>query len=162
MKQEKAKKDMLLMLFFMALSLALLLWVIPTQIKVTAMMESESFTPRSFPYLIAGGLLAVSALGFVQNLVRYHRLRGEEGAAERRVRTKEEWRRELFPCLIFLLIVLYGVMFRFFGIVIATLIVPPVILWCLRCRKRQMYLIFYLFTAAVYLLFTRILLVPIH
>lgn len=161
MKQEKAKKDMLLMLFFVLLSLALMLWIIPSQIKVTAMMESESFTPRTWPYLITAALLIISAIGFINNLLQYLRLPKEEAAVTTR-KTKEDWKKELFPYLIFLLIVAYGVLFNLFGIVVATAIIPPVILWCLCCRKWQMYVVFYVFAAVVYLLFTQVLMVPIH
>lgn len=153
---------MLLMLFFVVVSLVLLFWAIPTQIKVTAMMETEAFTPRSYPYLVAIGLLAVSVLGFVSNLMTYLRLRKEEGTAKAQKKTKEEWEKELFPYFIFALIVLYGVLFNLFGIVIATLIVPPIILWFLNCRKWQMYVVFYVFAAIIYLLFTQVLMVPIR
>lgn len=162
MKQQKAKKDMFLMLFFILLSLVLLLWMIPTQIKVTAMMESESFTPRTFPYLVVIGLLAVSVIGFINNLTAYIQARKEEGVAEKVKKAKEEWKKELFPYFIFALIILYGVLFNLFGIVIATAIVPPVILWFLRCRKWQMYVVFYAFAAIIYLLFTQVLMVPIR
>lgn len=150
------------MLFFVVVSLVLLFWAIPTQIKVTAMMETEAFTPRSYPYLVAIGLLAVSVLGFVSNLMTYLRLRKEEGTAKAQKKTKEEWEKELFPYFIFALIVLYGVLFNLFGIVIATLIVPPIILWFLNCRKWQMYVVFYVFAAIIYLLFTQVLMVPIR
>lgn len=150
------------MLFFILLSLILLLWMIPSQIKVTAMMESESFTPRTFPYLVVGGLLVVSVIGFLNNLTAYIQARKEEGVVEKVKKTKAEWKKELFPYFIFALIVLYGVLFNLLGIVIATLIVPPVILWFLRCRKWQMYVVFYVFAAIVYLLFTQVLLVPIR
>lgn len=162
MKQEKAKKDMLLMVFLMILSLILMIWIIPSQIKVTAMMESESFTPRTWPYMIVFALLVVSVVGFINNLTQYLRLRKEEGAVEKRTRSKEDWARVFFPYLIFTLIVIYGVLFNLFGIVVATVIVPPIILWCLRCRKWQMYAAFYAFSAVVYLLFTKLLLVPIR
>lgn len=150
------------MAFLMILSLVLMIWIIPSQIKVTAMMESESFTPRTWPYLIVLALLAVSAIGFINNLTQYLRLRKEDGTVEKRARSKEDWTRTLFPYLIFALIVIYGVLFNLFGIVVATIIVPPVILWCLRCRKWQMYVAFYAFAAIVYLLFTKLLLVPIR
>lgn len=162
LKQEKAKKDVFLMAFLIVLSLVLLLWVIPSQIKVTAMMESESFTPRTWPYLITLSLLAVSLIGFINSLTRYLRLRREEGPAEKRKWTRADWEKELFPYLIFALVVLYGALFNLFGIIPATAIVPPILLWFLRCRKWQMYAVFYGFAAAIYLLFTRILLVPIR
>ena len=162
MKQQKAKKDMLLMLFFIVLSLVLILWMIPGQIKVTAMMQSEAFTPRTWPYMIVFALLAISVVGFVNNLTQYLRLRREEGTAEKTKKTKEEWKKELFPYFMFALIVVYGVLFKYFGIIVATVVVPPIMLWCLRCRKWQMYVVFYAFAAIIYLLFTQVLMVPIR
>ncbi len=151
------------MAFFIMLSLALIFWAIPTQIKVTAMMEAESFTPRSFPYLIAGGLLLVSVIGFFNNFLAYRKLLGQETEQAGEEPEEKKSRGEiLFPYFIFALIVVYGLMFKFLGIVPATLVVPPVILWCLRCRKWQMYVAFFVFAAIIYLLFTKVLLVPIR
>lgn len=159
MKREKVKQDLLLMLFFIVVSLVALLWLIPTQIRVTAMMEAESFTPRTFPYLIVGGLLLTSVIGFVNNLVQFLKLKDEAPASKK---TKEEWKKELFPVLIFALIVVYVVLFNLFGIIVATVIVPPIILWCLHCRKWYMYVVFYLFAAVLFQLFTQVLMVPIR
>ena len=55
----------------------------------------------------------------------------------------------------------YGLLFKTFGIVAASLIVPPVILFLLRCRKWYMYLILYAFFGLMYALFTMVLHVPI-
>ena len=151
------------MAFFIMLSLALIFWAIPTQIKVTAMMEAESFTPRSFPYLIACGLLLVSVIGFFNDLLAYRKLvRQEAEQAGPEQTERKNWEEILFPYFIFVLIVIYGLMFKFLGIVPATVVIPPVILWCLRCRKWQMYAAFYAFAAIIYLLFTKVLLVPIR
>ena len=54
-----------------------MLWVIPGQIKVAAMMESELFTPTTFPYLVVGGLLIVSVIQFINNLIQHLRLSKE-------------------------------------------------------------------------------------
>ena len=62
MNQQKAKRDIFLMLFFIAASLVLIFWLIPGYITVTKLMEQEAFTPRTYPNLIAYGLLIVSAL----------------------------------------------------------------------------------------------------
>ena len=161
MKQKKALTDMLLMLFFMVFAAVAIWYVIPSQIKVTAVMEKEVMSPRTVPYLAAGGVLLVSAIGFVSNLAAWLKARREEGPMERERKTREQWADALLPYGIFALIVVYGLLFKTFGIVAASLIVPPVILFLLRCRKWYMYLILYAFFGLMYALFTLVLHVPI-
>ena len=118
-------------------------------------------SPRTVPYLAAGGVLLVSAIGFVSNLATWLKARREEGPIERERKTREQWADALLPYGIFVLIVVYGLLFKTFGIVAASLIVPPVILFLLRCRKWYMYLILYAFFGLMYALFTMVLHVPI-
>lgn len=161
MKTKNPRQDLFLMLFFMLLAIALIFYIIPNQIKITSIMEAETFSPRSVPYLASGGLLLFSTVGFLQSLAACIKLRAPEKQAAKAKRTKEEWTDLLFPYFIFVLIFSYYLLFRYFGIVIASVIVPPVMLWCLRCRKWYMYAIYYVFFAIMYLLFTAVLGVPI-
>ena len=71
MNQQKAKRDIFLMLFFIAASLVLIFWLIPSYITVTKLMEQESFTPRTYPNLVAYGLLIVSVLGLINSISSY-------------------------------------------------------------------------------------------
>ena len=150
------------MTFFVMFSLVLLFWVVPTKIKVSALAASEAFTPRTYPSLVAGALLLVSTIGLVKALTEFLRLRKENPAKEKVRKTAKEWQKDLFPYLVFVLILAYMLIFRFWGIIPATLLVPPVLLWLLRCRKWQMYLFLYLFAGIIYLLFTKLLLVPLR
>ena len=150
------------MLVLMIAALVVMLVIIPSQIKVTAMMSEESFTPRTFPYLVSGALLACSTLGFVSSFLAYRKEMQSGAVQAKGKKTKEEWQDILFPYLIFVLIIVYGLLFKFLGIIPATIIVPPIILWCLRCRKWYAYVIFYAFAAVLYLVFTMILKVPLR
>ena len=161
MKQQKAKKDIILMLFLIAVSLVLITWIIPNYITVTKLMEMEVFTPRTFPKLIAYGLLAVSSLGLISAVVRYISAVNEEGRQKKAKKTKSELKEALFPYLIYALIIAFVLVYTFFGIVPAIIIVPPVILWFLRCRNWKSYVAFYIFATIIYLLFTQVLGVPI-
>lgn len=161
MRQKKAFQDMFLMLFFAVVALILIWVVIPNQIKVTAIMEKEVLSPRTVPYLAAGGILLISVIGFLSNLFIWLRERKTDQSVKQESKPKDERINALFSYLIFLLIVLYGVLFQYFGIVVASLVVPPVMLYLLRCRKWYMYLILYAFFGIMYTLFTVVLHVPI-
>ena len=56
----------------------------------------------------------------------------------------------------------YAVLFIQIGFIPATVIVPPVILFAVGCRKWSYYGIYYAFAAVMYLLFRYVLLVPIR
>ena len=161
MKQKKALQDMLLMLFFILVAAVMICVVIPGQIKVTAVMEKEVMTPRTVPYLAAGGIMVMAVIGFFSSLMTYIRERRANGPVEKEAKTSSQRVDALFPYFIFLLIVVYGVLFYYFGIVIASLIVPAVILFFLRCRKWQTYLMLYAFFGIMYTVFTVVLHVPI-
>lgn len=161
MKQKKALQDTLLMLFFMIFSAVMIFLVIPGQIKVTPVMEKEVMSPRTVPYLAAGGMFIMSAIGFVSSLFSYRKERKASESAVKEKKTREQWMDTLFPYFIFLLIVVYGIFFAKFGIVIASLIIPAAILFFLRCRKWYMYAILYSFFGLMYTLFTVVLHVPI-
>lgn len=161
MKQQNAKRDIFLMLFFAAAAAALLLWVFPNYITVTKLMEQEVFTPRTFPSLIAYGMLIVSCIGLVEAVIRYAASVKENGKQPRQRKTAQEWKDTVFPYFIYSLIVVYVILYRLFGIIIATVAVPPIMLWCLNCRKWKAYAAFYVFSAIIYLLFTQVLLVPL-
>ena len=161
MKQQKAKQDICLMLFLIAVSLILIIWVIPNYITVTKLMEMEVFTPRTFPNLIAYALLAVSSLGLIGAVVRYIGAVKEEGRQKREKKTAAELKDALFPYLIYALILVFVLVYTLFGIVPAIIVVPPVVLWFLRCRSWKSYLAYYIFAAVIYLLFTQVLGVPI-
>ena len=66
------------------------------------------------------------------------------------------------PFIVFALVLLYAVLFMMIGFIPATLVVPPVILFVIGCRKWHYYPIYYVFAALMYLLFRYILLVPIR
>ena len=149
------------MLFFILLVLVLIFFIIPNQIKITAIMETEAFSPRTVPYLASGGLLLFSGIGFFQSLAACVKLRSSETQTVRKKKTREEWAELLFPYFIFILIFAYYLLFRQFGIVAASVIIPPIILWFLRGRKWYMYAAYYVFFAIMYFLFTAVLNVPI-
>lgn len=147
------------MLFFMIFAAVMMFVIIPGQIKVTPVMEKEVMSPRTVPYLASGGILVISAIGFLSSLFTY--LKERKASVDAPKKTREQWMDTLFPYFIFLLIVVYGVFFAKFGIVIASLIVPAAILFFLRCRKWYMYAILYAFFGIMYTLFTVVLHVPI-
>ena len=68
MKQQKAKQDIILMLFLIAVSLVLITWIIPNYITVTKLMEMEVFTPPHFPSLSPMVCLLFQALALSARL----------------------------------------------------------------------------------------------
>ena len=78
------------------------------------------------------------------------------------VRTRRETVGLFIPFIIFALILVYAVLFIQIGFIPATVIVPPVILFAVGCRKWSYYGIYYAFAAVMYLLFRCVLLVPIR
>lgn len=127
------------------------------------MLSKEYITPRTFPTALCVVLTAVSLLGIITSCLKYARARRKapQQATERAHPTKEKISEKIFPYLMFALILLYSLLFQKIGFVWATVIVPPIILYLLNCRKWYMYLALYAFAATVYVIFTLVLHVPL-
>lgn len=162
MKQQQAKKDMLLMAVLILISVVLIVWIIPKGIFVSKMMEKEVFTPKTFPNLIAYSMLCVASIGFIKALIEYINDRRENGKAEREKQSAEKRKDAFYIAGMYLLIIVYVIVYKLFGIVIATATVPAVMLWFLKCRNWKSYVAFYVFVALVYVVFTKVLLIPLR
>ena len=161
MKQKQALKDIGLMSFMAIFSIVLITFAIPKFIKLTDMQAAESFTARTFPTIIAWGILFFSVIGLMSAIVRYISVRKEEGPIEHSKENKEKIIDILFPYIMYVLILIYGILFQNFGYIISTAIVPPIMLFSMKCRKWYMYVALYVFAALVYVLFKFVLKVPI-
>lgn len=167
MKLKKAKEDILVFSFLIAVSLWLLLYVVPNEIPVPqGVLQGGSFTPSTLPLMVIWALMACCVCGLVTSVIRYVSLRraGEEEGAVRRWRdlSGQEKRAELTPLLAFLLCLLYYLLFTRAGFIPATVIVPPLVLLVLGDLKWRHYLYVYGFCAVMYLVFTMILRVHLH
>ncbi len=68
---------------------------------------------------------------------------------------------ELIPLGVFALALVYALLFKYIGFIPATILVPPVLLLLLGCRKWYFYAAVYVFSAVMYAVFRFVLLVPI-
>lgn len=162
MERRKAVREMGLMGFIMILSLSMIYYIIPNYIKLTSIQAAESFTARTWPTLISWGMLIVSAIGFLSAATEYFIFIKKNGRAAQEKLSAQELKGILFPYLIYVLIVAYGLLFRYTGYLIATVLIPPIMLWFLNCRKWQMYALLYAFGIVVFILFKFVLRVPLR
>ena len=163
---KKARTDAILMLAIVLLSAAMYFYLIPREIPVSARSIQDPFTPRTFPALIVMGIGILALIGLVSYSLQYFRLKkalqdlpanGETG----RKKSAKEIIAVLMPYFFFALILLYYFLFTHMGYIPATLLVPPVMLLILGCRKWYLYAAVYVFSALMYLLFRFVLLVPL-
>lgn len=159
MDRKEIKKDILMWSIFLVLGILMIVVIIPTQIPISAMLTKEHITPRTFPTAICVVLIVLSAIGLIKSLLKYSKLEKTEEAKVRK--TKDEVYDSVFPLLIFALALVYAFVFKYFGFICATVIIPPIILYLLNCRKWYMYLALYAFAALVYIIFTVVLHVPL-
>lgn len=144
---------------FLVFGLLMVFVIIPSQIPVSAMLTKEYITPRTFPTAICIVLVVLSVIGLINSFLKYSKV---EKTDEEKVRkTKEEIYNSVFPFLIFALALVYALMFKYLGFIWASVIIPPIILYLLNCRKWYMYLALYVFAAVVYIVFTVVLHVPL-
>lgn len=159
MDRNKLKKDILMWGLFLIFSILMIFAIIPAQIPVSAMLAKEYITPRTFPTATCVILAVLSIIGLIHSLFKYSKL--EKVTEEKTHKTKEEIYDSVFPFLIFALILVYALMFKHLGFIWASIVIPPVILFLLNCRKWYMYLALYAFAAVVYIIFTFVLHVPL-
>lgn len=164
MKLKKLKQDMIMFSVVLAASVIFLRWIIPNQIYVTPVASQEIFSPDTFPKFAAGIMLAASACGLVLTAADYWKTVKREGrpVVEKKRYTPADVYSALVPYMLFLLSVLYAFLYNHLGAVWSTVIVPPLALAIVKCRKWSRYLIVYAFAAALYVLFKYALHVPLR
>lgn len=130
----------------------IILCAIPKQIGVSVILgATSSVNSRWFPYLTAGLLGVISLVELIVSLRKYCILKRQsaEASAEGHGPSKGMIR----ALLVFALFILYAVLFKTLGFVLATAIVPPIALFVNGGRKWQYYVGFYLVAAITYFLF---------
>ena len=125
---------------------AVLLWIMPTQIKVVA---GEKITGRTFPRLLLTVMMLCSVLEIITGLLskdkRYF------------VIDKASLYEFLWPALMFAIILAYLLLIPRIGFVLSSLLMGVGTLLFLRSRKPGYYIIVMITVFFVYLLFTQLL-----
>ena len=162
---KEIKRDLIVYSILILTALMVYFFIIPNQIYVSSSAAAESFSPDTFPRFATIIFLIAAVVGLLNAVRLYLATRSLEITQEKTQQPKsttKERLASLVPYLVFLLILFYGILFYKLGFILATVIVPPVILLLIGCRKWHYYGIYYAFALVLYLLFRYILLVPIR
>lgn len=164
MEAKKARGDIILYAVLTIAGIILHKWIIPTQIYLSKTAQAEAFSPDTFPNAVAILFIVASFAGLLLAICRYHKAVRAEGKPQKDTtpRSQREVVGDWMPMIVFALVLVYAVLFYVIGFIPATLIVPPVILYVIGCRKWHYYPIYYVFAMLMYLLFRYVLLVPIR
>lgn len=164
MEAKKARGDIILYSVLAIAGILFYVFVIPGQIYISKTAGAEAFSPDTFPNAVTLLFVIASLCGLALAVYRYCKAVRMEGKPQKESapRSRREIVGDFMPFIVFALVLLYAVLFMMIGFIPATLVVPPVILFVIGCRKWHYYPIYYVFSALMYLLFRYILLVPIR
>lgn len=160
MKLKKLRDDIAAFAVVLAIGVYFLAFGIADQVGIPAAAAKSSFTPRTFPTILFAVITVCAAVGLIKSVVGYiMEKRVEEGppAPKWSDGSRKEKIAAFMPWICLLLCLVYAVIFSELGFVAATLVIPPIILFVLGCRKWQHYLYVYAFCGAMYLIFTLVL-----
>lgn len=164
MKAKKAKDDMILFAVLLAAAVFFYFYVIPAQIHMTTLSSAEAFSPDTFPKFATVVFIVASVLGLIVSSLDYVKAVKVDGVPVK-VKTKKT-KRDVYaffiPYIIFVLCIVYAIMFKSVGVIISTAIIPPIVMFCMGCRKWKSYAILYTFAAVLFVLFKFVLQVPLH
>ncbi|MGI5963824.1 MAG: tripartite tricarboxylate transporter TctB family protein [Lawsonibacter sp.] len=155
---KKAKQDMLSMAVLMAVCASFYFWFIPSQIRVVANSKTN-FTSRTFPSLLMAALFLVALLGFINAVIRYQK--AKKAGKQEPIVSPGTYREIILPLLAFVLILIYALLFKYVGYLVATILFVPALLLLLRCKDWRYYVGGYGFCAVMYLIFIYVLRVPL-
>lgn len=144
-------------LLIAVLGLLMEFYFIPTQIKVSAFGGSSVVNSRSFPQLAAWIILIPAIVLTVTSGVQLLKMKKSDKQADSPIR----WRDELRALGLIALFSLYAVLFNIVGYIVATIIVPPLVLLLLGSRNWKHYTAVYGVGIAVYILFKFVMKVPL-
>lgn len=158
MEIKKLKQDIVVMTILMLLSASFYFIFIPNQIRLSSMFTGNtSFSSRTFPNSMAIAIFSVAGLGLVKalmGLVKHKKAKVPEGNLPESGRMdKNALIQHGIPYFVYILIVVYCILFEVIGYVFATLIVPPLLMYAIGCRKPRFYGYMYAFGVVLYLVF---------
>jgi len=158
MDERKIKQDILSALVFLAGSIFLAVYAIPTQIAVSGrfMAAADSTGSRIFPYFAAAVMGLSAIVEIVTKLFQLRRAVKPEAGE-----TKKDWKNERKAIVIFLLCCVYAVLFERIGYLISTAVVMPAALFVMGSRKWQHYVSVYVVGIVMYVTFRYVLNVPL-
>lgn len=164
MKAKTARNNLILFAVLLVAAIVFYIFIIPTQIYMSALAKAEAFSPDTFPRAVTVIFIISAALGLIGSLVQYVRAVKVEGkpVKEKKKITKDSIYATFIPYIVFALSLIYAICFKEIGVIWATLIVPPIILLAMKCRKWNYYAILYAFCAVLYVIFKLVLMVPLH
>lgn len=166
MNKKEAKKNIIIYTCMAVASIIIYYVIIPTQIHMNSTAKAEAFNPDTFPKFCTVIFFIASFLGVINTAFQYRKLLSVEDESSSDAKEKEQPKKDilgiLMPYIIFLLTLIYGILFKKIGFVLSTVIMIPIYLITVRCKKWSYYVIVYLFAALMYVLFKIILHVPIR
>lgn len=159
---KQLRKDLVIYSLLVIFSILFYFIIIPREIVLRNSWGGDvSFTSRTFPYLIFIIIGVASFIGVISTFVKMNKLSDEEKATFKKESFSNVIKEWLIPITFMLLVILYGYLFSAMGYIIATIIVPPLFLLIMKCRKWQYYLALYGFATIVYLVFKFVLRIPL-
>lgn len=161
---KQAKRDFVTYIVLLGLSILLYEILIPQQIVLRNSWSGDvAFTSQTFPKILAVALFFISALGIFQSAIKLKKtdVRKKEAFGETVPVEGLSLYSKAIPLIIFLVCIAYVFLFGKLGFLTATIIITPVLLLLLKCRKWQYYFSVYAFGACIYIVFRIILKVPL-
>ena len=133
-------------------SLIMIVWAIPTQISVNALLgASESaIDSRWFPYVVSGGIGALALAELIISLVKLRRSATENGVEKK---SSEDTKGILRALAVFGLFVVYALAFNYIGFIPASIVIPPIVLFIMGGRNWKYYVSYLVMVAIVYVIF---------
>jgi hypothetical protein len=157
MEQKKIVREIFIGLFMMILSLLIIIVIIPQQVQLSTTFGQEiGFNSRSFPYVTAGIIAVAAGIHFIVSIISYLKIR-KKHTEDKAKEPNKNMHGEILSIVIFILFVAYAFIFSKFGFIIASVIIPPIILFVLKSEKKVYYVSVYGFIALVFVIFQYLL-----
>jgi hypothetical protein len=157
MEQKKIVREIFIGLFMMILSLLTLIVFIPQQVQLSTTFGQEiGFSSRSFPYITTGLIGVAAMIQVIVSIISYLKIRKKHMETKEKQPNKNMYG-EVLSIVIFMLFVAYAFIFSKFGFIIASVIIPPIILFVLKSEKKVYYVSVYGFIALVFVVFQYLL-----
>lgn len=157
MGMKKEKENMVLSIIFIGLAIFMYIVAIPLGVPLRASWGGDvGVDSRTFPKFTAVAMGIVAASFLVYSLVQYAKARKKlrkEGASELGTPKKTGTSGYLMGFAVFGLFVLYGIILVTLGYLVASILVPPIILFVIGDRKKLHYVYVYVFAALLFAIF---------
>lgn len=151
------KKNIITAIVFIIISVLMIWVIIPREVDITNSWGTSysAVNSQTFP-MFACAIFGLASVGMlIDSIIKLVQYKAKNGTTKNKEKVK--WKDEFNAIIIFGMFVAYGLLFKFIGFLLASLIIAPLVLLVRKDKNWKHYVVVEVLAALIFLVFRYVL-----